>query len=232
MSDLPTRLPGREPDDALDLLSLAAVRDRIVAHVDSTQGAFLRRGVFARAWPLLLAVCCALMTLAWGLNKGHAVTPSAVVAVCAMVVALAAVWRAPTHPASSERIASAALLLACAAIGVELATVRSSAGPAGSDVACTSAITLLALPAVLCCAWFLRRGFVPARSLHVVSVVAAGFLASAAAVWTECPGTALGHLVRAHAVLPTMLAALVWCVAAWLIRRPTVSLNSTSSSSV
>jgi hypothetical protein len=218
-ADLPRELPGREADEALgmDDPALLALRAKITGHLDATQGAFAARPLWDRMAPLAVAVVCALGAVAWGGATGG-MTFSAVGGLLASLIALTAVALAPQRPGHAEWCARAALAVACAALATEIGLAwLSPPTEGGTDVQCASAISVLALPPLAMATWFLARSQMPARMFHVAAIACAAFLASGAAVWAECPGTHMGHVMRSHIVAPLVVAVLL----ALLSRRAT-----------
>lgn len=224
-ADLPPDVPGaREPDEQLGLDELERVRRAIGDGLDATQGAWARQPAGRRHAPLAAAVATSLAWLAWCVVRGG-VDVSALVGVLAGAALLVAVARAPLSPARGERLALAGLAVSAVAIAVEIA-MNAMRPPVegGTDVACATAICAVAvLPAGLL-AFGLWRARMPARLLHVAAVAGAAFAWSAAAVWAECPGSALGHVARAHVLAPLVVAGLAVLALRPLLRGARVSL--------
>lgn len=220
---LPGQLPGRESDDALaaGVAALDATRQEIAAHMDATQGAWLRKPPWLRMLPLALALVAAAAWSAWLVVQASSSASSAASASSALAwiaggIALAALAWTPTRLARAERASLAALLVALVAAVVEC-VLSFTAQPAPAtlatlpvdNVACARAICAGAVVPIAFIALYLRWARTPARFLHVAAIGVAGALTSMAAVWHECPATAFDHVTVSHVVVPAVAVIVV-----------------------
>ncbi len=210
-AELPHSLPGgvREDDSALGLDALEGLRARIEKHVDETQGAWARKPAWQRAWPVALALLAAAGWVTTILRGGGAVGVAAALAIAASAAAFIAVARAPRHPRWSDRAAIIALAGGAVALAAEIGLSATAPPVAGNDVMCIRAIITGSVLPVACLALYLRLARAPARMFHVAAIAGAAFLASAAAVWAHCPGTALSHVLVAHTGVPLAVAVVI-----------------------
>lgn len=223
---LPTAIPEGElperPEDAMAalgietdddqgaLVALEALRGRIRADLEQTQGPFRQAGVAGRYWPFALALLLgglAMLLFKPAVNARWDQVLAAVLAGGAGLFCLAAAAVSPTRPGLGERLSRGGLLVAVGALVFELIEAVRMPGDT-VDLGAPCAITLVVSGLLPMGALYfgMRRSGLPVRRAHAAAIVAAALALAGATVWLHCPVQNLWHLVVGHVAIPLVVA--------------------------